>query len=119
MLVAQSCLILWDPMDCSLTDSSVPGISQARTLDGLPLLSPEDLSDPGIKPRSPALQADSLWSETAGKPIAWLLLTFSKSPSTHSLNVKFTESVVFQSLGCYHPCTWILLWLVIVVSRMY
>ena len=30
---------------------------------GLPFPSPGDLSNPGIEPRSPALQADSLWSE--------------------------------------------------------
>ena len=30
---------------------------------GLPFPSPGDLPDPGIKPRSPALQADSLPSE--------------------------------------------------------
>ena len=29
---------------------------------------PGDLSDPGIKPMSPALQADSLLSEPPGKP---------------------------------------------------
>ena len=31
--VAQSCLILSDPMDCSLPGSSVPGIFQARVLE--------------------------------------------------------------------------------------
>ena len=31
--------------------------------------SPEDLPNPGIKPRSPTLQADSLLSEPMGKPI--------------------------------------------------
>ena len=33
MLVAQSCLILCDPMDCSLRGSSVHGIFQARMLE--------------------------------------------------------------------------------------
>ena len=33
---------------------------------GLPLPSPEDLSDPGIEPRSPELQADSLPTEPPG-----------------------------------------------------
>ena len=32
-LVAQSCLTLCDPMDCSLPGSSVHGILQARTLE--------------------------------------------------------------------------------------
>ena len=35
----------------------------------LPFPSPGDLPNPGIKPRSPALQADSLQSEPAGKPL--------------------------------------------------
>ena len=30
-----------------------------------------DLADPGIKPGSPALQADSLPAELPGKPIKW------------------------------------------------
>ena len=35
--------------------------------NGLPFPPPGDLPDPGIKPRSPALQADSLPSEPPGK----------------------------------------------------
>ena len=35
---------------------------------GLPFPSPGNLPDPGIKPRSPALQADALLSEPPGKP---------------------------------------------------
>ena len=35
---------------------------------GLPFPSPGDHPDPGIKPRSPTLQADSLPSEPPGKP---------------------------------------------------
>ena len=38
------------------------------TWSGLPFPSPGDLSNPGIKPRSPALQADSLLSKPLGKP---------------------------------------------------
>ena len=36
--------------------------------NGLPFPSPGDLPDPGIKSRSPVLQADSLPSEPPGKP---------------------------------------------------
>ena len=63
VLVAQSCPTLCDPTDYSPPGSSVHGVLQARTLlcsCRLPCLSPEDLSDPGIEPRPPALQADSL-----------------------------------------------------------
>ena len=35
---------------------------------GLPFPSPGDLPDPGIEPRSPTLQADTLPSEPPGKP---------------------------------------------------
>ena len=35
---------------------------------GLPFPSPGDLPNPGIEPRSPALQADVLTSEPPGKP---------------------------------------------------
>ena len=58
-----SCLTLCDPMDCSLPCSSVHGILQARIWSGLPFPSPGDLPTPGFKPRSPALQADSLLPE--------------------------------------------------------
>jgi len=36
------------------------GFSRQEYLSGLPFPSPADLPDPGIKPRSPALQADAL-----------------------------------------------------------
>ena len=42
--------------------------SRQEYWSGLPFPSPRDLPDPGIEPRSPALQADSLPSETPGKP---------------------------------------------------
>ena len=44
------------------------GFSRQQSWSGLPFPPPGDLSDPGIKPRSPALQADALTSEPPGKP---------------------------------------------------
>ena len=44
------------------------GFSGQEYWSGLPFLSPGDLPDPGIEPRSPALQADALTSEPPGKP---------------------------------------------------
>ena len=67
-LVAQSCPTLCDPMDCSPPGSSVHGILQARKQEWLPCPPPGDLPDPGIEPRSPALQVASLPSEAPGKP---------------------------------------------------
>ena len=49
--------------------SSVPGILQERTLEWLAIPFPGYLPDPGIKPGSAALEADSLPSGLPGKPI--------------------------------------------------
>ena len=43
------------------------GFSRREYWSGLPFPSPRNLPDPGIKPRSPALQADSLGTELRGK----------------------------------------------------
>ena len=56
----QSCPTLCDPIDGSPSGSPVPGILQARILEWVAFPSPGDLPDLGIKPESPALQADSL-----------------------------------------------------------
>ena len=42
------------------------GFSRQEYWSGLPFLSPGDLPNPGIKPRSPTLQADVLPSEPPG-----------------------------------------------------
>ena len=42
------------------------GFSREEYWSGLPFPPPEELPDPGIKPSSPALQADSLSSEPPG-----------------------------------------------------
>ena len=44
------------------------GCSRQEYLSGLPFPSPGDLTDPGIEPTSPALQANSLPSQPPGKP---------------------------------------------------
>ena len=54
---------LEDSMDCI-----VHGILQARILEWVTFPSLGDLPNPGIEPRSPALQADSLPAEPPGKP---------------------------------------------------
>ena len=49
------------------------GFPRQEYWSGLPFPSPGDLPNQGIKPRSPALQADSLLSEPPGKPNVSLL----------------------------------------------
>ena len=44
------------------------GFSRQEYWSGLPFPSPGELPNPGIEPRSPALQVDSLLSEPPGKP---------------------------------------------------
>ena len=52
--VAQPCLNLCDPMDCSLIGSSVHGIFQTRILEWVAISFYRDLPNPGIEPASPA-----------------------------------------------------------------
>ena len=44
------------------------GFSRQEYYSGLPFPSPGDLPNPGIEPRFPVLQADTLTSEPPGKP---------------------------------------------------
>ena len=60
VLVAQSCPVLHDPVDCSPSGSYVHGILQARILEWVAIPFSRGTSQPGIKLRSPTLQADSL-----------------------------------------------------------
>ena len=66
--VAQSCLTLCDPMDCSPPGSFVHEDSPGKNTGvELPFPPPGYLPNPGIKPRTPTLQVDSLPSEPPGK----------------------------------------------------
>ena len=62
------------------------GFSRQEYWSGLPFPSPVDLPNPGIKPRSPELQADALTSEPPGKPPSpgalskWLLAILEEFP---------------------------------------
>ena len=55
------------------------GFSRQEYWSGLPFPSPGDIPDPGIEPRSPALQADALPSEPQGKPRNCIYLYIYKS----------------------------------------
>ena len=64
VFISQSCPALCDPMDDSLSPRNSPG---KNTVKWVAMPSSMDLPDQGIKPGSPALQADSLLSEPGGK----------------------------------------------------
>ena len=66
-LVAKSCLTLTTPQALAHQAPLLMGFSRQGCWTGLPFIPPGDLPNPGIKARSPALQADSLLT-AMGKP---------------------------------------------------
>ena len=80
-----SCPTLCDPMYVAHQAPLSMEFSRQEYWSGLQFLSPGDLPNPRIKPRSPALQADSLPAEPQGKPkntgvgslslLQWIFLT--------------------------------------------
>ena len=68
-LVVLSCPTLFDPMNCIAHHAPLSmGFSKQAYWSGLPCPPLGDLPNPGIEPRSAALQVDSLPSEPPGKP---------------------------------------------------
>ena len=65
VLFTKQCLTLCNPLDCNPPGSSVHRILRQEYWSGLPFPSPGDFPNPGIEPRSPVLQADSLPSKPA------------------------------------------------------
>ena len=63
-LVAQSCPTLCNPMDCSPPGSSIHQDSPGKNTG----VGYHALLHPGIKPKSPSMQVDSLPAEPPGKP---------------------------------------------------
>ena len=51
------------------------GFSRQEYWSGLPFPFPGDLPDPGIEPRSPAMEADALTSEPPEKPYKTVIYT--------------------------------------------
>ena len=65
MKVAQSCLTLCDSVDHIQSME----FSRPEYWSGLPFRTPGDLPNPGIKPRSPILQADLYQLSYKGSPV--------------------------------------------------
>ena len=110
--VAQFCLTLCGPMDCSLSGSSSMGFSRQECYSGLPLPSPRDLPDPGIEPWSPTLQADTLPSEPPGKALILVGGLVAKSNSCDPMDCSLPGSSVHKILQAR-----ILEWFAISFSR--
>ena len=75
------------------------GFSRQEYWSGLLCPPPGDLPDPGIKPRSPALQVDSLPTESPGKPFHWHSLNDQWPPQP-----KCAQAITVKSLGLSYPC---------------
>ena len=67
-VVTQSCLTLCDPMDWPTGLLLSTELSRPEHQSRLPSLPPGDLANLGMEPGSPALQMNSLQSESPGKP---------------------------------------------------
>ena len=68
-LITKSCPTLVTPWIVACQIPMSMGFPRQEYWSGLPFPSPGDLWDPGIKPRSPALQVNSLPTELCEKPI--------------------------------------------------
>jgi len=66
-----------------MSDSPVHGILQARILEWVAGSFSRESPNPGIEPRSPTLQVDSLPAEPLGKPknAEWIAYLFSSGSS--------------------------------------
>ena len=95
VLVAQLCLTLYGPVDCSPPVSSVHGILQERILEWVAFPSPGDIPDPGIEHGSPALQTDSLPCEPPGRP----RLVHGRTDADAEAPILWTPDVKSQLIG--------------------
>ena len=86
VLIAQSCPTLCDPMDYNPPGSSVCGILWARIVEWVAIPFFTRSSRPGIEPRSPVLQVDSLLSEPPGKPVIYHIHRQKKKKSYDYVN---------------------------------
>ena len=74
----------WDPIDVACQAPLSMGFSRQEYWSGLLFPSPGYLPDPGIEPRSRALQADSSLTELQGKPQIISLIKLMKIRTTET-----------------------------------
>ena len=88
-------------MDCSPPDSSVHGISQAKS--GLPLSSPGNLPNPGIKPESPALAGGFFTTELHGKSLVQVTTILFLDHGCRASKL----DCLLPLFGLYSECIWL------------
>ena len=98
-VLAQSCLILCDPMDYRTHQAPLSlGLSRQEYWSGLPFPLLGDLPDPGIEPRSSALQVDSLQSATRE---ALVYCSLKQYPVNHLCHSGEKNIAIDSALKCY------------------
>ena len=99
--VAQSCVTLCSPMDCSLPGSSIRGIFQARVLEWVAISFSRGSSRPREQTRSPALQADTSLSEPPGKPCDSSYVLENKVCIYYIFRKIYSEKEVLNLMICF------------------
>ena len=108
-IVAQSCLTLLRPHGLYVAFQAPLSMefSSQEYWRGYPFLSPGDLPDPGIKPRTPALQTDALPSESPGKPNFGKFLSQINVINLHLENLSHSVCpFFFQSYNKWMAINW-------------
>ena len=88
-LTAKLCPTLTTPWTAACQAPLSIGFSRQEQWSGLPFPSPEDLPYPGIKPGSPALQAESLLTELPGNPM--YILRFVYTVCTYQTEAQLSD----------------------------
>ena len=100
-LVTKTCPTLVTPWTVASQATLPMGFSRQEYWSGLLFPSPGNLPNPGLKPGSPALQADSLPIELRGKPWSgsqpWLKWPFFPGHKSCSKNGSFSD--LYRALG--------------------
>ena len=81
-------------MNCRLLGSSVHGIFQTRILQWVAISFSRGLPGPGIEPRCPALQGDSLPPELPGKPQGGKFLSLKLDAKRNQMNDNIDQSKI-------------------------
>ena len=93
-----SCVWLFaTPWTVAHQDPPSMGFSRQEYWSGLPFPSPGDLPDPGIEPRSPALEADDLTSEPPGPVSSRILEWLAVSTSRRSTQLRDQTCISYIS----------------------
>ena len=100
LLVAQSCLTLWDPLDYNLPGSSVHGILQARILEWVAISFSRENSWPGDRTWVSEIAGGLFSAEASGKPF----LVLQMPPNHRVVTLKRTEfyAAYFTGKNCEH-----------------